>query len=185
MSARYNEYIHEHQNAVKMAFDWLLKNTSGITSEDVWNKASELIDKHDMSKYSEDEYQAYDQYFYGNKSYQATVDFEQAWNLHIHRNPHHWQYWVLIHDDPNKPYTYLPMPSEYIIEMICDWWSFSWRNGNLYEIYSWYEEHKTTMKLNVGTRETVEMILETMKNILMKTYHKDIEEMIGDNHEEN
>lgn len=185
MSARYNEYIHEHQNAVKMAFDWLLKNTSGITSEDVWNKASELIDKHDMSKYSEDEYQAYDQYFYGNKSYQAIVDFEQAWNLHIHRNPHHWQYWVLIHDDPNKPYTYLPMPSEYIIEMICDWWSFSWRNGNLYEIYSWYEEHKTTMKLNVGTRETVEMILETIKNILIKTYHKDIEEMIGDNHEEN
>lgn len=185
MSARYNEYIHEHQNSVKMAFDWLLKNTSGITSEDVWNKASELIDKHDMSKYSEDEYQAYDQYFYGNKSYQATVDFEQAWNLHIHRNPHHWQYWVLIHDDPNKPYTYLPMPSEYIIEMICDWWSFSWRNGNLYEIYSWYEEHKTTMKLDVGTRETVEMILEIIKNILIKTYHKDIEEMIGDNHEEN
>ncbi len=185
MSVRYNEYIREHQNAVKMAFDWLNKNCSGLTSEDIWNKASELVNKHDLSKYNLDEYEAYDQYFYGNKSYQATVEFEQAWNLHIHRNPHHWQHWVLIHDDPNKPYTYLEMPEEYVIEMFCDWWSFSWRKGNLYEIYSWYEEHKITMMLNVSTRAKVELILETVKKVLLTTYHKNIDEMIGDNHEEN
>ncbi|MFR1480703.1 MAG: DUF5662 family protein [Hydrogeniiclostridium mannosilyticum] len=28
--------------------------------------------------------------------------FQRAWLLHIHRNPHHWQHWVLINDDPGK-----------------------------------------------------------------------------------
>ena len=35
--------------------------------------------------------------------------------------------------------TILEMPYDYIIEMICDWWSFSWQSGNLYEIFKWYE----------------------------------------------
>lgn len=47
----------------------------------------------------------------------------------------------------------------YIIEMICDWWAFSWEKGNLSEIFSWYDEHKDYIKLHPNTRETVEDIL--------------------------
>lgn len=174
MSSRYNEYIVEHKKNVKMAFDWLYKNLSGITSENIWNNSKVLVEKHDDSKYDKDEYDAYDTYFYGSKSYQATVDFEIAWLKHIHKNPHHWQHWILHHDDPNKPYTFLPMPTEYIIEMICDWWSFSWKTGNLYEIFQWYEEHKHQMLLNTETRAQVEKILETIKDAMLKSYHENI-----------
>ena len=58
------------------------------------------------------------------------------------------------------------MPIENIIEMICDWWSFSWNTGNLYEIFEWYEEHKNNMILSENTRGTVEYILEKIKEVL-------------------
>ena len=124
----------------------------------------DLLD-HDISKYSEAEYTPYDNYFYGNKSYAVTKAFNYAWLHHIHNNPHHWQYWVLQHDD--EPEEVLEMPYQFIVEMICDWWSFSWKNGNLYEIFDWYEKHKN-MKLHPNTRKIVEGILEDIKKELDK-----------------
>ena len=83
---------------------------------------------HDESKNDPDEYNAYDDYFYGkNRSYGVVMAFKQAWLEHIHRSPHHWQHWVLINDEPEEGEVILEMPYEYIIEMICDWWSFSWK----------------------------------------------------------
>ena len=73
------------------------------------------------------------------------------------RNPHHWQHWVLINDDPGEGEVLLEMPYNYIIEMICDWWAFSWEKGNLSEIFSWYDEHKDYIKLHPNTRETVKI----------------------------
>lgn len=93
-------------------------------------------------------------------------DFNKAWLAHIHRNPHHWQHWVLINDDPKLGEIVLDMPYEYIIEMICDWWAFSWSSGNLYEIFNWYNEHEEYMKLSEKTRKTVEDILDKIKKKL-------------------
>ena len=56
--------------------------------------------------------------------------------------PHHWQYWVLINDNPEEGEVLIEMPYNYILEMICDWWAFSWAKGNLNEIFPWYEERK-------------------------------------------
>ena len=58
------------------------------------------------------------------------------------------------------------MPDEYIIEMICDWWSFSWKQDKLDEIFAWYEEHKDHMKLSERTRDQVKEILNMIKNKL-------------------
>jgi hypothetical protein len=60
----------------------------------------------------------------------------------------------------------LEMPYDYILEMICDWWAFSWQSGDLYEIFKWYEEHSKYMKLAPKTRETVNDILEKIKGKL-------------------
>ncbi len=107
-----------------------------------------------------DEYEAYDAYFYGgNRSHAIVEAFNRAWLLHIHRNPHHWQHWVLINDDPDEGEVLLEMPYNYIIEMICDWWAFSWEKGDLSEIFSWYDDHQAYIKLHPKTRATVEDIL--------------------------
>ena len=55
------------------------------------------------------------------------------------------------------------MPYKYVVEMICDWWAFSWNEGNLNEIFNWYDEHKDYIKLHKNTRKTVETILEKLK----------------------
>lgn len=126
-----------------------------------------IVFAHDQSKTEPDEYGPYDIYFYGgNRSYAVVEDFRKAWLLHIHRNPHHWQYWILINDDPEEGEIVLEMPYCYILEMICDWWSFSWFKGNLLEIFSWYEEHKNYIKLHPNTRKLVEDILSRIQNKL-------------------
>ena len=115
-------------------------------------------------------------YFYGNnRSYEVVQRYQRAWLLHIHRNPHHWQHWILIHDDMEggELETVLEMPYDYIIEMICDWWSFSWQSGNLYEIFKWYEEHSKYIKLAQTTKITVEYILDNMKKKLQALQYAD------------
>lgn len=126
-----------------------------------------LIAHHDYSKENQEEYTAYGDYFYGgNHSFAVVRDFNFAWLHHIHNNPHHWQHWVLINDDPENGTVGLDMPAKYIIEMICDWWSFSWKTGNLFEIFNWYEKHKDYMILSNQTRIFVEIYLAMMKSIL-------------------
>lgn len=124
------------------------------------------IRKHDASKYDREEYEAYDAYFYGNQSYEVVEDFKYAWLHHIHNNPHHWQYWILNNDDPDEGEVILDMPDCYIIEMICDWWSFSWKKGNLDEIFAWYDERKDYMKMSKYTHMKVKYYLKLIKDNL-------------------
>lgn len=110
------------------------------------------------------EYDAYDRYFYSNnRSYHVVETFRFAWLRHIHHNPHHWQHWVLINDDPNEGEIILDMPYCFIIEMICDWWAFSWAKGDLREIFKWFDDHKDYMKLSDNTRRIVDDILKKIQ----------------------
>ena len=167
MSRQYDEYLVEHIGNVKKAWIWMLDNIIPDFTDELGDTStydiSQLIDLHDGSKHILDEYRAYDEWFYGNKSYAAKQNFEKAFLTHIHRNPHHWQYWVLIHDDPDEPETIIEMEVPYIFEMICDWWSFSWKKGDLTEIFSWYDKHKDYIRLGTKTRKLVETILDAIK----------------------
>ena len=164
MSKKYDEYLKDHIKGVVKAYQWLCEHFEDIPKKMGIYMA--FMNAHDTSKYSDSEYKAYDKYFYGgNKSYKVVNDFNYAWLHHIHNNPHHWQYWVLQHDD--EPEEALEMPYWYVIEMICDWWSFSWKSGDLYEIFDWYEKHKG-MKLHKNTRKLVEETLKRIRDELDK-----------------
>jgi hypothetical protein len=74
---------------------------------------------HDMSKFLPSEWITYAEYFYGNLRSTEFFDlqarygcaelapwgesiedlFSLSWLRHQHRNPHHWQYWILRNDD--------------------------------------------------------------------------------------
>lgn len=163
MSFQYDQYLANHRANVKRGYDWLCEYLPDVINE-CTNAGWQTLFAHDQSKNEIDEYEAYDAYFYGNnRSYAVVQNYNRAWLLHIHRNPHHWQHWVLINDDPKEGELVLEMPYDYIIEMICDWWSFSWKNGDLKEIFSWYDEHSKYMKLASKTHETVEKILGLIK----------------------
>ena len=166
MSAKYDEYIIEHKSNVTKAYDWLCKNLPEIFPDEAVKSMVEwqCTNAHDQSKYDKEEYDAYDKYFYGNRSYEVVEDFKLAWLHHIHQNPHHWQHWVLLNDDEGEEC--LEMPLCYIIEMICDWWSFSWKTGNLMEIFNYYEQHKDKIKMNEFSRRHLEDILKQMREKL-------------------
>lgn len=160
MSKQYDRYLVEHIHAVQKAMNWMLDNIESLEEETGYDRG-ELVyaaSVHDMSKRFPQEYNAYDSYFYGDRDEDA---FNLAWLHHIHNNPHHWQYWVLINDD--GPLMALEMPKQYALEMIADWWSFSWRSGNLSEVFDWYEKHKGVMVLHPNTREFVEGVLDEIK----------------------
>ncbi len=166
MSKQYDEYLREHIGGVRKAAQWM-KDNLAITKE-LSRKECVKFDynviRHDFSKYDSEEYDAYDAYFYGDKDVEA---FNRAWLHHIHNNPHHWQHWLLMNDDgkyrdPDKVIP-LEMPKVYALEMVADWWSFSWRSGNLTEMFDWYEEHKDNIILHPNTRRYVEGVLDEIR----------------------
>lgn len=161
MSQLYNDYLREHMANVGKAWDWMRDNlpVSPVLETEVEN----LVRMHDVSKINKDEYQAYDDYFCGGGN---RSDFQRAWLKHIHRNPHHWQHWVLVNEDESMDA--LEMPPEYVYEMIADWWSFSFKSGNLREIFSWYKKHGPGMILHPKTKNQVEDILGQIKDELDK-----------------
>ena len=172
MSKDYDHYIKEHKDNVAKAFDWLCENVPELFIDEEFKSTCEHLCKfsHDESKYNPDEYEAYDEYFYGkNRSYFVVQEFNKAWLHHIHNNPHHWQYWILINDNPFEGEIILDMPNEYIIEMICDWLSFSFKEGDLNEIFKWYEMREDYMKLSDETRGKIEYILEKIKEKLSES----------------
>lgn len=158
MSQEYSQYLLEHINNVNTAYKWLVDHNI------VSGEAAASCHDHDLSKYTTDEYQAYDDYFYGESSKAVDDAFNYAWLHHIHNNPHHWQYWVLINDEDGT--VALEMPEAYVTEMIADWWSFSFKTGNLYEIFNWYKTHKLNIMLHKNTKKLVEEILDKIKKAL-------------------
>lgn len=166
MIDEYDEYLHKHINAVKTAFDWLVTNLPELFKDYDADVLGSIMISHDASKWDDEEYFAYCEYFYGEHKDESWVqeDFDFAWLHHQHNNPHHWQHWLLREDDGNTK----ALEMEYInvVEMICDHWAFSWVKGDLFEIFNWYAQNKEKMILHPNTQELYESILDKIKSKL-------------------
>lgn len=153
----YNDYLAKHINAVKQAFSWICENLPELVDEYDADVLGEVISKHDNSKWDDEEYFAYCEYFYGEQTSEVKELFDYAWLRHQHNNPHHWQHWVLREDSGNLKA--LEMPYMDVIEMVCDHWAFSWVKGDLHEIFEWYDLNKEKMVLHTNTKKLYESIL--------------------------
>lgn len=165
MSMEYDTYLSEHISNVQKGLEFFKEHMPELINVEPSYMMHDLetqFANHDKSKYDEEEYEAYDAYFYGKNKTQTVLDaFNGAWLHHIRHNPHHWQYYVLIQDDDET--VCVEMPYRYILEMICDWWAFSWKKGDLFEIFKWYEDHKKHIQLGLETRKKVEDILNRLR----------------------
>lgn len=126
---------------------------------------------HDISKFMPDEFIAYAKYFYhengckfnGGAAWQFTEnskinkDFDKAWLKHIHRNPHHWQYWILRLDDGGT--VELDMPIKIILEMVADWRGAGKAITGADNTEQWYLANKSKMQLSKKTRSMVEDLI--------------------------
>lgn len=153
----YVKYIVRHKYFVFRA--------GRMTKAPVWR----LI-VHDWSKFRYwTEWSPYREYFYNNNKGgdHGQYNFDNAWLAHIHKNKHHWQYWVLKHDSgTTEP---LPIPTKYIKEMVADWYGAGRAITGKWEAHSWYEKNKHKMVLNEWTRFAVEQLLYSCEQKLKRS----------------
>ena len=175
MSREYDQYLINHKESVRTAYQWFKRNMPVFVQQSLVGgmKLEELehqiLVAHDSSKTMFDEYPAYDRHFYAGLPIDETKgEFNLAWLRHIHRNPHHWQYWILANEDLGDAPA-LEMPQNYVLEMLCDWWSFSWRNYEPDKIFEWWDRHKDKMILHQKTRELIHETIWTMKEKLKES----------------
>ena len=164
MGKEYDTFVQEHIRNVNKAWQWIAHHFPDIREK--IGMTDPFID-HDDSKWTICEYDAMSKYFYGDDiSPLGLANYRKAKLWHHNANPHHWQYWVY-----NDEVTFsepLDMPYHYIVEMICDWWSHSFKKHYLGEIFSWYELNKNHILLSRRTRDTVEEILDRIREELDK-----------------
>ena len=150
------KYILEHKANVKKFADWLKENLPELFENIDLDLFHELIAEHDDSKFSEEEFEPYAQKWFGNKK--ETLEYEEAWKHHWTNNEHHPEFW--LGED---------MPYIYILEMICDWGSFSIKSGDFTELSDFYfnkakdDEEKN---LSDNTKIIIEEILEKINSVI-------------------
>lgn len=150
------KYIEEHKANVKKFADWLKENLPELFESIDVELFDEMIEEHDDSKFSEEEFEPYAQKWFGNK--EKTLEYEEAWKHHWTNNEHHPEFW--LGED---------MPYIYILEMICDWGSFSMKSGDFKELSDFYynkardDEEKN---LSENTKIIIEEILRDIETVV-------------------
>ena len=197
---KYLNYVNEHRKNVEEAGKyWKQRIGENFNYIDapanseahhrynlIKRKIDEMVELHDLSKYSKEEFVPYAEWFYGdygkdwkednnlskeenNKAKQIHEEkekaFNEAWKHHYRDNLHHWNHycyaWADYPYDKNnskKLHTPVPMPPYRIIEMVIDWSAMGYKFGNSAEQY--YEKNKKNIELHPATRAKLESLLD-------------------------
>ena len=137
----YKEYVDEHIKAVQTCFKlygmdiiyYIYENMDRfiiISNQQLYYFMERLIEDHDKSKFSAEEFDAYAAKFKRSEEdsqndNEIEENFNKAWVHHYTNNKHHPEYWSSI----NKSITITAF-----IEMILDWIAMSYTfKSSLYE----------------------------------------------------
>jgi hypothetical protein len=153
------KYILDHKERVSQFAEWLKENCSELFEGVDIDVFDDLIKEHDESKFSEEEFEPYAQKWFGDKK--KTFEYEEAWKHHWMNNEHHPEFW--LGED---------MPYIYILEMICDWGSFSIASGNMNELSDFYfnkAKDDPEKNLSDATQEIIEDILIKVESAIKRS----------------
>ena len=175
---RYNEYLEyldEHIGAVIRSWEEVLRpaieeaDDRDIIDAVNLDKVGLQVYNHDRSKYDEEEFNGYCNHWYpqDGSDVEHTSDrpegdkeYDYAWSHHQHNNPHHSQYWLIVRDDGSIEA--LDIPLNYILEMACDWHSFS-RNKDENTAYDWWNQNKDRFIMSDTTKELVDHVVQYLQ----------------------
>ena len=145
----YKSYVLEHKERVQEFSSWLKTNCPSLFDDVDLDEFDAIIEEHDDSKFSEEEFEPYAQKWFGDKK--KSFEYEEAWKHHWMNNEHHPEYW--LGED---------MPYIYILEMICDWGSFSIAKEDFNELSDFYfnkAKDDPDKNLSDATKEIIEDII--------------------------
>lgn len=158
---KYGEYLKQHLLNVRKAYEFLLPSIKQKLnlSENELALLAQNIRNHDVSKLRMDEFAPYAQYCFGEKDDEAKVAFDKAETLHKQRNPHHAEYWAEKKEE---------MPTIYVVEMVCDWWSFSLVRNQPLEVFDFFQKHSFSQK----TKQTIDVLFSAIKEVAKDNFEK-------------
>lgn len=150
------KYILAHKERVEKFAAWFKEKLPELFADIDIELFDEMIRDHDDSKFSEEEFEPYAQKWFNNGG--KTLEYEEAWKHHWMNNEHHPEFW--LGED---------MPYVYILEMLCDWGSFSVDNGDHRELINFYYDKAKDdpeKMLSDNTKKIVENILSQIEKVL-------------------
>lgn len=146
---RYLSYVARHK--------WFVFVAGRKTGAPLWRL---LI--HDWSKITPAEWGPYVRTFY-DESRARPGEFDVAWLHHQHRNPHHWQHWLLREDDGDTKR--LVMPDDLVREMVADWMGAGRAITGRWQVKTWYAQNAHKILLEDSTRRRVEALVDAVSRV--------------------
>lgn len=127
----YCDYLEAHIRNVRRAWDGLqepCKHMRFIYDDYVQGSIELLIQEHDLSKVSAEEFIPYQRRFFPVCEPEEEA-FAIAWENHKDCNPHHWEHWT------SKDY-FNPYEAEvHCVCMVVDWTAMAYEIGDTAEAY--------------------------------------------------
>ena len=178
---QYKKYIKEHLKNVKIAYQEEILNNPYIyllVDKEILNKLYQRVLKHDESKFSKEEFDAYRKNYYpinDKEKEENKNNFDKAWEHHWKNNSHHWQY------RQNKKTFNINDDDEIldVLENVLDWIAMGYKFKNRPTEY--YEKNKNQIILCEKEKKFLEHILydiiqkdggQTWKKIIKKKNKK-------------
>ena len=133
----YIDYIEDHIKNVEKAFHEITdkcKDMRFVYDDFYYNILLNEVQKHDMSKFSTEEFTDYRRVFYPTNIETKPFSLESAWSHHKENNSHHWENWTAK--------TLWKFPNEWEIHcahMVIDWTAMGYKFGDTAQIY--YEKN--------------------------------------------
>ena len=125
----YLDYLEEYFKNIERAFEEIVKALEGtaIIGDDYayWTMLHADVVRHDISKFSEEEFTAYRAKFYPVlKSPELYDCFDPAWEHHKKENSHHWE--SICNEEKGKG----GLVERNIVHMIIDWTAMGYKFGD-------------------------------------------------------
>lgn len=161
----YSKHTHLVVIAWKLIRDFLF--SSGVITDEEYEKINNHIIWHDNSKIDEDEWAPYVRKFGSHEplSDEEKLKFKEAVKRHKQKNLHHYE---SLRDYKGDDWRC------YIIEMICDYIAMGWEFDNY--IFEYYESVKEKIDLPQEYKEYFESVLSVLRSTSMHYIEEPITE---------
>ena len=150
----YCDYLEEHFINIAKAFEEVTEACRNLIVKDCdYYTLLEQVERHDLSKFFEEEFTQYREKFFpvkiANLFYLPTViyNFANALDHHYEKNTHHWESATTETD---------------VFHMVIDWTAMSYKFGGTAQSY--YEANQHKIKLNPTLTEFMYTIFNCLKD---------------------
>lgn len=153
----YLDYIEEHVLNVRRAWQEIqekCKDMNIVYDDFLYNWLGDEVERHDLSKMSEQEFVQYRKAFYPATP-EHKYDMSDAWEHHKKHNPHHWANWT------KKEYYHPNEWSVHCTHMVIDWMAMGYKFGDTVQEY--YEKNRDKIELPSYAVSFIYMIFERLK----------------------